>query len=492
MDEETDPAGVPDGTGRSDAPASAGGDSDVYAETGEVFEGVVRPEATEAARPPGRVGRAVRVTALVAGVVSMSALAYAVWGAFSGGGAGADGPEDVVEAMAAAASDEDAIAMLGLLAPPEVGTFAELYPDLLEWAAREGIIADEQWLAGVDVEISGLDTEVTYLHSDVAVVELRAGELSITVDPEVADPGHVDRFGLEYSQTVDGTLAQLQDAVREGREGIAESTVGGLFDLSEPDGIYVMTIRHRGRWYLSPFYTVADYARRIADLPQADFTASREDAKAGASSASGVMAGFVDMLNSHRFEDYLEAETIADLGGDRSPLNAFVPPDELGVVLDYAVAYRAWLDRINERDQPENLWQIIDNLGLEIRGEIDIEIDTREQPGPDGAVILYLSSGSITARAEVTVIETGEVQPWEIHASWEGLCSTGYAQIYDDFDDFEVCIDPEDWPGDEDEPFIVVREVDGYWYESYVETGLAYIRLFLDDYLSDVADRAEI
>ena len=60
------------------------------------------------------------------------------------------------------------------------------------------------------------------------------------------------------------------------------------------------------------------------------------------------------------------------------------------------------------------------------------------------------------------------------------------------YDDFEVCIDPEDWPGDEDEPFIVVREVDGYWYESYVETGLAYIRLFLDDYLSDVADRAEV
>ena len=156
----------------------------------------------------------------------MSALVYAVWGAFSGGGAGADSPEAVVEAMAAAASDEDAIAMLGLLAPPEVGTFAELYPDLLEWAAREGIIADEQWLAGVDVEISGLDTEVTYLHSDVAVVELRAGELSITVDPEVADPGHVDRFGLAYSQTVDGTLAQLQDAVREGRERVAESTVG--------------------------------------------------------------------------------------------------------------------------------------------------------------------------------------------------------------------------------------------------------------------------
>ena len=73
-------------------------------------------------------------------------------------------------------------------------------------------------------------------------------------------------------------------------------------------------------------------------------------------------------------------------------------------------------------------------------------------------MVLYLSSGSINASAEVTVIETGEVQPWEIHMSWEGLCSTGYAQIYDDFEDFEVCIDPEDFPGDEDELFIVVRE----------------------------------
>ena len=83
MDEETGPAEVPDGPGRSDAPASAGDDSGFDAETGEAaFEGVVRPEATEAARPLGRVGRAVRVAALVAGVVFMSALAYAVWGAF--------------------------------------------------------------------------------------------------------------------------------------------------------------------------------------------------------------------------------------------------------------------------------------------------------------------------------------------------------------------------------------------------------------------------
>ncbi len=438
------------------------------------------------------MGRTVRIVALAVGAAFMASLAYAVWGALRGGGVGADRPEAAVEAMAAAASDEDAIAMLGLLAPPEVGTFAELYPDLLKWAAREELIANEQWLAGVDVEISGLDTETTYLHPDVAIIELRGGDLSIAVDPEVADPDHVDRFGREYSVTVDEMLAGLQDAVREGRESIADLTVEGLFELREPDGIYIMSIRHGGRWYLSPFYTVAEYARHIADLPQADFTASKEDARPGASSAAGVIAGFVEMLNSHRFEDYLEAETIADLGGDRSPLNAFVPPDELGVVLDYAVAYRAWMDRINEGEQPENLWQIIDSIGLEIRGGIDIEIDTRERPGPDGTVVLYFSSGSIDAQAEVTVVETGEVQPWEIYLSWDGLCTTGYVRIYDDFEDFEGCIEPENWPGDEDEMFIVVREVEGHWYQSYVETGLAYARLFLDDYLDDAGDQSEL
>lgn len=444
-------------------------------------------------KPAGKMGRIVRVGALVVGVVFMSSIAYAVWGALRGDGTGADDPAAVVEAMAAAANDEDAIAMLGLLAPAEVGTFAELYPDLLKWAAHEELIANEQWLAGLDIEISGLETEVTRRHSDVAIVELRAGELSITVDPEVADPGHVDRFGRQYTLTVDELLADLQDAVTGGRDSVAAATgLDGLFELHEPDGLYIMTVKHEGRWYLSPFYTVAEYARQIADLPSADFTASREDAKTGASSAAGVMGGFVEMLNTHRFEDYLEAETIADVGGDRSPLNAFVPPDELGVVLDYAVAYRAWLDRLNEGEQPENLWQIIDSLGLEISGEIDIEVNTRERPGPSDSVILYLSSGSIDAWAEVTVIETGEVQPWEIHMSWDGLCTSGYLLIYDDFTDLEGCIEPEDWPGDEDEVFIVVREVDGHWYASYVETGLAYARLFLDDYLSNIPDRAGI
>ena len=493
MAEASDPTGAANGPRQEDAPVPTASESEPGGVAGETASvDLAADAADEPHKPPGRFSRVTRVAALTAGTVFLAVVAYAAWGALSGDRVGSDDPEAVVAAMADAASNEDTLAMLELLAPSEIGTFAELYPDLLEWAVREGHIENEQWLAGVDIEISGLDTEATYLHPDVAIVELRAGSLSITVDPEVADPWHVDRFGLEYRRTVDETLADLRDAVREGREVLAEWTVGGLFELHEPDGIYVMTIRHDGRWYLSPFYTVAEYARRIADLPEADFKTSREDAKPGAANAPDVISGFVDMLNSHRLEDYLEAETIADIGGDRSPLNAFVPPDELGVVLDYAVSYEAWLDRMNEGDEPENLWQIIDDLGLEISGEISINVDILEQPGPDGAVVLYLSSGSINASAEVTVIETGEVQPWEIQVSWDGLCTTGYMQIYDDFQDLEGCLDPENWPGDEDELFVVVRSIEGDWYLSYVETGLAYIGLFLDDYMSNSSDAARV
>ena len=494
MGKSPDPLGVDGEPGRGDSPIPPDasvqpGDAGVSPPaTGEPETDGEAEAGTGPRRPPGGAARVVRVVALAVGVIFIAAVGYAVVDAFSGGGVGDDNPEDVVEAMAAAASREDTIGMLALLPPSEVGTFAELYPSITRWAVQKGHFDNEDWLAGVDIDISGLDTEATYLHPDVAIVELRAGTLSVTVDPDIADSSHVDRFGREYSRTLDELLAELQDTVREGSASIAEYWLGDLFELHEPDGIYVMTVRREGRWYLSPFYSVAEFARHIADLPQADFEASRADAKPGAESASAVIGNFVGMLNSHRLEDYLEAETIADIDGQRSPLNAFVPPDEIGVLLDYAVSYRAWLDRINETDQPENLWQIIDSLGLEIRGEIFIDVDTREQPRPDGAVVLYLSSGSISATAEVTVIETGEVQPWEIEMSWDGLCATGYALIYDDYEDFESCVEPEDWPGDDDELFIVVRRVDGDWYVSYVETALAYVGLFLDDYLNDADD----
>ena len=440
---------------------------------------------------PGRAARIARIAAVAVGLIFLAVIGYAVVGALGGDGTGGDNPEAVVEAMAVAASNEDTLGMLALLAPAEVGTFSEIYPDLMEWAAREGHIEGGDLLAGLDIDISGLEVEATHLHPDVAIVELRAGTLAVTADPATADPSYVERFGSDYSTTVDEMLAEIQETVGESQDDVIDFGLGELFELHAPESIHLMTVRSGGRWYISPLYSVVEFARGIADLPQADFTASRQDPKPGASSAANVMGDFVDMLNSHRFEDYLEAETITDNVDERSPLNVFVPPDELGVVLDYAVSYRAWLDRINERDQPENLWQIIDDLGLEISGGVSIDIDTREQPGPDDAVVLYLSSGSINASAEVTVIETGEVQPWEIHMSWDGLCTTGHAQIYGDFEDFDACIDPEDWPGDEDELFLVVRRIDGDWYISYVETALAYVRLFLDDYLSN-ADRAGV
>ena len=494
----------PDGGGRpTPAPDESVAPDETDASESDPPDESVAPDETDESEsdPPdtdgepgelaGRAALIARIAAIAVGLVFLAVIGYAVVGALGGDGTGGDNPEAVVEAMAVAASNEDTLGMLALLAPAEVGTFAEIYPDLMQWAALEGLIEGGDLLAGLDIDISGLDVEATHLHPDVAIVELRAGTLAVTADPATADPSYAERFGSDYSITVDEMLAEIQETVGESQDDIVDLGLGELFELRAPESIHLMTVRQGGRWYISPLYSVAEFARRIADLPPADFTASRQAPEPGASSAANVIDDFVDMLNSHRFEDYLEAETITDNVDERSPLNVFVPPDELGVVLDYSVSYRAWLDRINERDQPENLWQIIDDLGLEIRGGVSIDMDTREQPEPDGAVVLYLSSGSINASAEVTVIETGEVQPWEIHMSWDGLCTTGYAQIYDDFQDFEACIDPEDFPGDEDELFIVVRRIDGDWYISYVETALAYVRLFLDDYLSN-ADRAGV
>ena len=417
-------------------------------------------------------------------------MGYALVDALSGGGVGDDNPEDVVEAMAAAASREDTIGMLALLPPSDVGTLTELYPSITRWAVREGHFDNEDWLAGVDLEISGLETEATYLHPDVAIVELRAGTLSVTVDPDIADSSHVDRFGREYSRTLDELLAELQETVHEGSASIAEYWLGDLFELHEPDGIYVMTVRREGRWYLSPFYSVAEFARHIADLPQADFEASRADAKPGAESASAVIGNFVGMLNSHRLEDYLEAETIADIDGQRSPLNAFVPPTSLGSCSTMRSRTALGSTGSTRGTSPRTCGRSSTTLDWRSAARSPSTWTHASNPGRMVPWCCTSARAQSAPPQRSRQSKPARSQPWEIEMSWDGLCTTGYALIYDDYEDFEACVEPEDWPGDDDELFIVVRQVDGDWYVSYVETALAYIELFLDDYLSDDADGA--
>ena len=100
---------------------------------------------------------------------------------------------------------------------------------------------------------------------------------------------------------------------------------------------FVMTVRHDGRWYVSPAYTALEYLREANDGPAADF---------GSADASKLGSDSPD----HAVQDALHALQ----AGDWDRLMALAPPDELPVY-----DYRAWIDQAAADVHPDFS---IDNL----------------------------------------------------------------------------------------------------------------------------------
>ncbi|WP_419848452.1 hypothetical protein [Candidatus Poriferisocius sp.] len=396
-----------------------------------------------------------------------------------------------------AMSREDVIGVMSVMAPFEVGTSADLYPKAVDLAVAADIIEDANWLAGIDFEAEDLEMRTTVLHPDVALVALTRGELAIALDPAAADPLFADADSFHESITLQEAHQELSSAIWE-----ANREIGDLpFTLQAPDDLFVMTVKHDGKWFVSASYTVAEYARQILSLPPADFSASRDNPASGAETPSRVIDDLVEMVNSRSVEEHWDAILSGDPDGVFEPVAVFSPPDELGAFLDYTPAYNALLERVEE-------WLADDEIGfdveamteslenIEVEGDVSLAVTTREEPAGDGKATVYLESGSISTLLLLSGQTADESVFFELDASWKGLCAQGHAAYFDgsssEFIEFDECLPQEALPEGLDQAFVVVTEVNGSWYISYVETILAYAELFIDDALRDPEIRSRL
>lgn len=431
-----------------------------------------------------------RLAGILFGLAFVGLVVYSAVSSITGSKRGTDTPEGAVEMLFDAMSREDVIGVMSVMAPFEVGTSADLYPKAVDLAVAADIIEDANWLAGIDFEAEDLEMRTTVLHPEVALVALTRGELAIALDPAAADPLFADADSFHESITLQEAHQELSSAIWE-----ANREIGDLpFTLQAPDELFVMTVKHDGKWFVSASYTVAEYARQILSLPPADFSASRDNPASGAETPSRVIDDLVEMVNSRSVEEHWDAILSGDLDGVFEPLAVFSPPDELGAFLDYTPAYNALLERIEE-------WLADDEFGfdveaiteslenIEVEGDVSLAVTTREEPAGDGKATVYLESGSISTLLLLSEQTAGESVYFELDASWKGLCAQGYGAFDDgsssEFIEFNECLPQEILPGGFDQAFVVVTEVNGSWYISYVETVLAYAELFIDDALRD-------
>lgn len=158
---------------------------------------------------------------------------------------GADSPEEAVDAMIAAANDEDVIAMAELLEPSERRTIAEpmiteVLPELIRLGVLDGS-ADAADVSGFDVEF----TDVTYRvepvagHADMVRVYFTGGQA--TGEFRSAEFPFGDEFRERFGDDMTDEPRTTEDI--------------------EPSETPLVLVERDGRWYMSAMFSIAEAGR---------------------------------------------------------------------------------------------------------------------------------------------------------------------------------------------------------------------------------------
>ena len=266
------------------------------------------PMVTTEVEPRGRMRTLVAVFG-VAALVGVSGLAVA--SIFGNGGAAS--PEGAVRQLADAISHKDPLAAVDVLSPTEVRSMRTSVKNLTRRAADLKIVDDASApLAGVNLSVDHLQLSTQPLADGYTKVTITGGE--ITASTHTAAMSKL-----------------LQDAIKDA--GNAPGTVE-LAKLAADSNLptFVVTVRHDGRWYISPAYTALEYAREADGGPAAEFGSAKTATDLGADTPENAVS------------DALRAWQAADW----NRLIALAPPDELPVY-----DYRAWLDGLASESKPD-------------------------------------------------------------------------------------------------------------------------------------------
>jgi hypothetical protein len=104
--------------------------------------------------------------------------------------------------------------------------------------------------------VDGLRLSVHPLHPLVSRVDVSGGTLSYSFNPSQLAGTLRNDLGNSVKAT-SGTVSAA-----EGQSAVDNFNQNSKNKLS---GVYIMTVKRNGRWFVSPFYTVAEYLREPAD-----------------------------------------------------------------------------------------------------------------------------------------------------------------------------------------------------------------------------------
>ena len=337
----------------------------------------VAPEAPKASRAPW-------ILALVGAIVLLGGGGFFALSALGASG-GADSPEQAVDELIEALSNEDFVTMAELLEPSERRSVAEpVITEILPELVRIGMFDDSVDAAAVD----GVDLEYT--------------DVEYRVDPLAGNPDlvHVFFTGGEFASELNVDALPLGNRFREFLGDDLEDEPRQVESI-EADDVPIVFVERDGRWYISMMFTMAENARLQTgeDLPAA------VDAPAA--------------LGSDSPEAAVEAmfEEVVDL--DLDGLIGRMDPEEMAVLYRYAPLFVSdGQQALNELDRELAIngvtWDIT-NFDLEadvdgdeavvaIRG-MDIEVLT-----PDVDVTVSYSRELISGELDAGDIGSGSLE----------------------------------------------------------------------------------
>jgi hypothetical protein len=407
----------------------------------------------EFGQPPSKKPkRGLMIALLAVGALIIAAVAVLAVRSFSGSDRGEANPDDAVNAMFTSIADENPVDLVNAIAPSELAFFGDVERAAADAVDGEGEAADsleeqgitingEDIVPGLTLEIDDLTYDVEEKSDDVAKVHVDSISGNWTFDPTVL---------LESVNLDELTNGQVTEA--EALEEIGESEVSsGSFDLDDLDvtdeGVFFMAVREDGGWFVSPLYTLLEYATQINELAEGDFTAPDVEGAATPEEAIERSARGV-------FSFALE--------GDFDALLETLPPSRYAALY----AYRDALEELATREGIDDA----DKLDIDVQVDQITEFDDER------------GTGVTIERASIEM--TAEGEDGEITYAIDGACAT-YARTEFESDDenSEFCLDDlgedagpfEDGIPGIDRFWVIVTEDDGEFFVDPVASIGSYL-----------------
>ncbi|GGC65339.1 hypothetical protein IEU95_04780 [Hoyosella rhizosphaerae] len=209
------------------------------------------------------------------------------------GQSGASTPQLAASSLLSAIKSGDSTKLSNVLAPEEVGGFSEALSAQDRRARESGVIdtslVERTLTDGIDIQFTNVDVAVEQIRDDLAKVVITSGDLTISVDS--------DRLSPEISALIpQSDLAQLGSKTET--YAVEDADV-------EP---FIMTVKVGGAWYVSPLYTLFEYATIDEGKPRVDSPQmNRQQFDSAEAAARGALEGLVTSVNTGSVRPLAEA-----------------------------------------------------------------------------------------------------------------------------------------------------------------------------------------